>query len=108
MQFGAPLPGSALLSEGCGPVGASWRYIQQIPGWTEVNRGKEHRAVACLPSIGSPPGAGRMVTGAQESLDFPNHGSVRAMLLNAPQPVLCRHVGPGQPETHNDRVSDGH
>ena len=57
MQLGAPLGRPGVLPGGRGTVMASWRHIQQIPGWAEGARGEEHGAVAGLPPVASPPGA---------------------------------------------------
>ena len=86
-------------------MGASRGHIQQIPGWADITAwGKEHGAVAGLPAVASPPGAGGVLVGTQEPLDSPNHGTAVAMLLITPQPLLTREVGPGQSETHNDTM----
>lgn len=86
-------------------VGASRGHIQQISGWADVATwGEEHGAVAGLPAIASPPGAGGVFVGTQEPLDSSNHGMALAVLLETPQPLLTREIRPGQSETHNGKM----
>lgn len=41
---------------------------------------------------------------AQESLDSSNHRTAMTMLLQIPEPLVTRQVGPRQPETQEDEM----